>query len=223
MGQEFAQLTMAARKACPGSLLDDPRHRGVQLLVGDLTTATAAAGSIASEALVDHRAMLTTPSSPQLRRGQRPDGAGGACNFHARAAATGWACPKARWEWREVLNTDSRHYGSSDVGNGATRDVQGAVPMAGANPSRRYLAAPGRSSHPRLDAHGRAHSLQLGWRSPLARSCADGGVNFACCPRHATAIRGFACSMLEQPPRDWPPSSTWPGRRRLPRASCAGR
>ena len=35
-----------------------------------------------------------------------------------RATATAWACASAHGAWREVLNSDSEHYGGSNVGNG---------------------------------------------------------------------------------------------------------
>ncbi len=128
MGQEFAQPTEWNHDAfLPWERLDDPRHAGVQRLIGDL-----------------NRLYRDTPALHQFDcdpagfcwlvgddRDQsvfawaRFDAQGRAaivvCNF-TPVPRRGYRVPLQQvrqTHWREALNTDSIHYGGSNVGNGA--------------------------------------------------------------------------------------------------------
>lgn len=127
MGQEFAQRhEWRHEEGLPWGLLDDPRHRGVQLLVGDLNRSYRELPALhrldceseGFEWITSHDADHSVFA--WLRR----DGQGQmvlvVCNFTPVPREGYWlGVPEGPHEWREVLNTDSRHYGGSDVGNGA--------------------------------------------------------------------------------------------------------
>jgi 1,4-alpha-glucan branching enzyme len=129
MGQEFAQPhEWRHEEALPWQLLDQARHAGVRALVRDLNRLYREASALhrldceaaGFEWLVaddaDHSALAWV----------RRDGAGAVvivvCNF-TPVPRHGYWLPlpdDAAAIWREALNTDSRHYGGSDLGNGAT-------------------------------------------------------------------------------------------------------
>jgi 1,4-alpha-glucan branching enzyme len=127
MGQEFAQRhEWRHEEGLPWGLLDDSRHRGVQLLVGDLNRSYRELPALhrldceseGFEWITSHDADHSVFA--WLRR----DGQGQmvlvVCNFTPVPREGYWlGVPEGPHEWREVLNTDSRHYGGSDVGNGA--------------------------------------------------------------------------------------------------------
>ena len=127
MGQEFAQGTeWNHAEALPWHLLQYANHLGVQNLVRDLNAlyreapalhALDCEGAGFEWLVMDDRDHSTYA---WVRRDSGGDMALVVCNFtpvpregyHIRLPAD---APKA---WREALNTDSRHYGGSDVGNG---------------------------------------------------------------------------------------------------------
>ena len=130
MGQEFAQPGEWNHDTeIPWALLGDARHAGVQRLVRDL-----------NRAYREHPALHRLDCDPagfewidahdaehSLYSWVRRDGQGGqvlvVCNMtpvprtglRLGVPETAGAAPA----WREILNTDSTHYGGSDLGNGA--------------------------------------------------------------------------------------------------------
>jgi 1,4-alpha-glucan branching enzyme len=127
MGQEFAQPhEWRHEESLPWSLLDDPAHAGVQRLVGDLNR-------LYRERPALHRLdavpegfewLVGDDAGHSVLAWLRHDGAGGtvlvACNF-TPVPRHGYRVPLpdgAAQAWREALNSDSRHYGGGDVGNG---------------------------------------------------------------------------------------------------------
>jgi 1,4-alpha-glucan branching enzyme len=125
MGQEFAQPDEWHHDAhLPWRRLDDPRHAGVQRLVRDL-----------------NRLYVEQPALHRLDCD--PAGFQWICNDDAENSVLAWlrrdesgspvivvsnftpvprtgyhiGVPSGVAVWREVLNTDSRHYGGSDMGN----------------------------------------------------------------------------------------------------------
>ncbi|MCP5474872.1 MAG: 1,4-alpha-glucan branching protein GlgB [Rhodanobacteraceae bacterium] len=146
MGQEFAQpQEWNHEQALPWHLLNEPRHAQVQRLIGDLNRLYRAQSAL-------HRLdcetagfqwLIADDSANSVYAWARLDGAGGAaivvCNFtpvprHDYRLPV----PEGLHQWREVLNTDSSHYGGSDNGNA------GQVLRAEA-----------------VASHGRSHSLSL--------------------------------------------------------------
>lgn len=127
MGQEFAQPhEWRHDEALPWHLLDDPRHAGVMRLVGDLNRlyrATPALHRRDCEA-AGFEWLIGDDAEHSVLAWARRDGEGGialvACNF-TPVPRHGYRVPlpdDAPATWREALNTDSRHYGGSDLGNG---------------------------------------------------------------------------------------------------------
>jgi 1,4-alpha-glucan branching enzyme len=127
MGQEFAQPhEWRHDESLPWSLLEDPAHAGVQRLVGDLNR-------LYRDQTPLHRLdavpegfewLVGDDAEHSVLAWLRHDGAGGsvlvACNF-TPVPRHGYRVPlpdAAPSNWREALNTDSRHYGGSDLGNG---------------------------------------------------------------------------------------------------------
>ncbi|MBP6902003.1 MAG: 1,4-alpha-glucan branching protein GlgB [Burkholderiaceae bacterium] len=145
MGQEFAQPTEWNHDAeLPWPLLGDARHAGVQRLVGDLNR-------LLRERSALHRLdcepagfewIAADEAETSVYAWLRHDGQGGrvivVCNF-TPVPREGYrlGVPDGS-AWREALNTDSAHYGGSNLGNGG-------------------LALP---AQPR-PAHGRPHSITL--------------------------------------------------------------
>ena len=127
MGQEFAQpKEWHHDEALPWHLLGDARHAGIQSLVRDLNALyrnTPALHRLDCEAsgfewLRCHDAEQSTYAWLRL------DGQGGhaivVCNFTPvpRKGVRIGLPSHAGTQWREALNTDSQHYGGTDVGNG---------------------------------------------------------------------------------------------------------
>ena len=125
MGQEFAQPGEWNHDApVPWELLDDPRHAGVQRLVADLNR-------IYRELPALHRldceaagfAWLDASDAEQsVLAWLRRDGQGGVVlvvsNFTPLPRlAYRLGVPQGHRAWKEVLNTDSSHYGGSNLGN----------------------------------------------------------------------------------------------------------
>ncbi len=135
MGQEFAQSSEWNHEAeLPWGLLQDARHAGVQRLIRDLNqlyrTQPAlhrldceAAGFEWLQAEDREQSVFAW-----LRWGDAKLGAGASsapvlvvCNFTPvpRMDYRLGVPPTPGQAWREVLNTDSAHYGGSNLGNGA--------------------------------------------------------------------------------------------------------
>lgn len=125
MGQEFAQPDEWHHDAhLPWRRLDDPRHAGVQALVRDLN-------ALYREHTALHRLdceatgfqwICHDDAENSVFAWLRRDEAGQqvivVSNF-TPVPRTGYriGVPAGVAVWREVLNTDSRHYGGSDMGN----------------------------------------------------------------------------------------------------------
>ncbi len=125
MGQEFAQPGEWNHDApLPWELLDDPRHAGVQRLVADLNR-------IYRELPALHRldceaagfAWLDGSDAEQsvlawLRRDEQGGIVLVVSNFTPLPRlAYRLGVPQGHGAWKEVLNTDSSHYGGSNLGN----------------------------------------------------------------------------------------------------------
>ena len=145
MGGEFGQgAEWNHDRSLDWHLLDDPAHRGVQALVRDLNRLYT--GRSALHRLDHQRAGFEWISVDEAESSclawLRHDGHGGtvlvACNF-TPVPRHGWRVGvNGAGRWREIFNSDSHHYGGSNLGNGAQpRDAQ---PQP---------------------AHGRSHSIAL--------------------------------------------------------------
>ncbi len=125
MGQEFAQPGEWNHDApLPWALLDDPRHAGVQRLVADLNR-------IYRELPALHRLdceaagfdwLDASDAEQSVLAWLRRDGQGGVVlvvsNFTPLPrVAYRLGVPQGHGAWKEVLNTDSSHYGGSNLGN----------------------------------------------------------------------------------------------------------
>jgi 1,4-alpha-glucan branching enzyme len=146
MGQEFAQSSEWNHELpLPWALLNDSRHAGVQRLVGDLNRLyrnTSALHRRDCEA-TGFEWIESEDADNAVFAWVRWDDAGGCavvvCNFTpVPRPSYRIGLPGGQRPWREALNTDSIHYGGSNLGNGA-------APMATES----------------ISAHGRAHSLAL--------------------------------------------------------------
>ena len=128
MGQEFAQPGEWSHGAeLPWALLGDERHAGVQRLVRDLNRLYREVPALHRLDCVGAGFEWTAAHDAEhsVYSWLRRDGDGGAalvvCNF-TPVPRTGWriGLPEhAAMRWREALNTDSAHYGGSNLGNGA--------------------------------------------------------------------------------------------------------
>ena len=140
MGQEFAQPhEWRHDEALPWHLTDDARHAGVRALVRDLNRLyrdVPALHRLDCEAS-GFQWLVGDDRDHAVFAWLRRDGHGGValvvCNFtpvprHGYRIGLPDDAPA---HWREALNTDSRHYGGSDLGNGAQPLVAGAVPAHG--------------------------------------------------------------------------------------------
>jgi len=146
MGQEFAQPTeWNEAVTLPWQLLDDARHRGVQRWVRDLNTLYRhhpALHRLDCEA-AGFDWLVVDQAAESMLAFVRRDGAGGqvivVCNF-TPVPREGFrlGVPDGPGAWREALNSDSAHYGGSNLGNA------GAL----------LAVAP-------VGAHGRTQSIQL--------------------------------------------------------------
>ncbi|MBK9656858.1 MAG: 1,4-alpha-glucan branching protein GlgB [Rhodanobacteraceae bacterium] len=129
MGQEFAQPgEWDHEQALPWQVLDDARHAGVQRLIGDLNRlyrATPALHELDCEG-TGFQWLIGDDRANSVYAWARRDGNGGmalvVCNFtpvprHDYRVPL----PPGPCGWREVLNTDSAHYGGSDSGNGGAQ------------------------------------------------------------------------------------------------------
>ena len=126
MGQEFAQADEWNHEhALPWHLLDDARHAGVQRLIADLNRlyrTTPALHRLDCEG-AGFRWLIGDDRANSVYAWARLDGEGGlalvVCNF-TPVPRHGYRVPPpaGAHHWREVLNTDSAHYGGSDSGNG---------------------------------------------------------------------------------------------------------
>ena len=125
MGQEFAQPGEWNHDApLPWALLDDPRHAGVQRLVADLNR-------IYRELPALHRLdceaagfdwLDGSDAEQSVLAWLRRDEQGGVVlvvsNFTPLPrVAYRLGVPQGHGAWKEVLNTDSSHYGGSNLGN----------------------------------------------------------------------------------------------------------
>ena len=125
MGQEFAQPGEWNHDApLPWALLDDPRHTGVQRLVADLNR-------IYRELPALHRLdceaagfdwLDASDAEQSVLAWLRRDEQGGivlvVSNFTPLPRlAYRLGVPQGHGAWKEVLNTDSSHYGGSNLGN----------------------------------------------------------------------------------------------------------
>jgi 1,4-alpha-glucan branching enzyme len=146
MGQEFAQTSeWNHQESLPWHLLDHARHKGVQTLIKDLNQlyrSTPALHQLDCQEsgfqwLVLNDAENSVFAFARLDASQ--DAAIIVCNF-TPVVRENYRLPllDGKRVWREVLNTDSAHYGGSNIGNGA----QHLLPAE-------------------ISAHGRAYSTQL--------------------------------------------------------------
>ena len=145
MGCEFAQVREWSHDgALDWHLLDDPAHRGVHALVRELNRLYRSRPALHA---LDCEAggfewIEANDSDHSVLAFMRRDGAGAAllivCNFTPMPRHGYRVGMSEPGQWREVLNSDSRFYGGTDLGNGA-------APIA---------------TQP-VGAHGRSHSLAL--------------------------------------------------------------
>ena len=142
MGQEFAQPSEWNHETeLPWGLLADPKHAGVHALLRDLNR-------LYRERPALHQ-LDTDPAGFEwidaedadhsiyawLRRDAQGQTVLVVCNL-TPVPREGWRLgvpdrPGSPNAWREALNSDSSHYGGSNLGNGATRLAVQAVPAQG--------------------------------------------------------------------------------------------
>jgi 1,4-alpha-glucan branching enzyme len=125
MGGEFAQEAEFDHDATPHwQLLDDPLHRGVQMLVRDLNRlyCSEPALHVFDAEPAGFEWLVSDDIENSVLAWRRVDGAGrevvAVCNFTPvprHGYRIGMAQPG---QWEEVLNTDAAIYGGSNVGNG---------------------------------------------------------------------------------------------------------
>ncbi len=126
MGQEFAQPNEWNHDVeLPWGLLGDARHEGVQRLIGDLNRLYREQPALHR---LDHEPqgfewIAVDEAEQSVYAWLRRDDAGAvvivACNF-TPVPREGYrlGVPPGVAAWREALNTDSTHYGGSNLGNG---------------------------------------------------------------------------------------------------------
>ncbi|MDN3921954.1 1,4-alpha-glucan branching protein GlgB [Roseateles violae] len=139
MGQEFAQVSEWNHDTqLPWDLLDDPRHAGVQRLVKDLNRLyreQPALHRLDCEA-AGFEWRVADDAEQSVLAWLRKDGQGGQVlvisNF-TPVPRSGYRIPVPAGvkSWHEVLNTDSAHYGGSNVGNldAPLRAVDGTITL----------------------------------------------------------------------------------------------
>jgi 1,4-alpha-glucan branching enzyme len=151
MGQEFAQPhEWRHDEALPWQLGDDPRHAGVAALVRDLNAlyrAEPALHRLDCEA-AGFEWLVADDADQSVFAWLRRDGAG----RHAVVVVNFTPVPRydyvlplpddAPAHWREALNTDSRHYGGSDLGNGGGGIAVHDRPVRGHHRSLRLTVPP---------------------------------------------------------------------------------
>jgi 1,4-alpha-glucan branching enzyme len=141
MGQEFAQpFEWRHDEALPWQLLDEPRHAGVLRLVRDLNTLYRREPAL--HALDNEAAgfawIVADDAENSALAWRRHDAAGGvviAVSNFTPVPRQGYRIGLADGlpeRWNEVLNTDSVHYGGSDLGNGGKVLQAEDVPAHGA-------------------------------------------------------------------------------------------
>ena len=145
MGQEFAQPhEWRHGESLPWSLLEDPRHRGVQQLIADLNrlyASTSALHRLDCDA-AGFQWLIGDDRENSVFAWARFDGRGDSaiviCNF-TPVPRSGYRVPVPAGvsTWREALNTDSAHYGGSDWGNGGRNLI---VESDGADPHECWLS-----------------------------------------------------------------------------------
>ncbi len=146
MGQEFAQpYEWRHDEALPWHLLQEPRHAGMRDLVRDLNAVyrdTPALHRLDGDA-AGFQWLVADDRDHSVFAWCRRDGHGGIalviCNFTPvpRHGYRIGVPDDGATAWREAINTDSRHYGGSDLGNGAHALRSETVPAGG---HRRSLA-----------------------------------------------------------------------------------
>ncbi|MBL0149880.1 MAG: 1,4-alpha-glucan branching protein GlgB [Ideonella sp.] len=142
MGQEFAQPTEWNHEAeLPWGLLADPKHAGVHALLRDLNRLyrqRPALHQLDTES-AGFEWIDAEDADHSVYSWLRRDAAGQmvlvVCNL-TPVPREGWrlGVPDQAGSpavWREALNTDSAHYGGSNLGNGAARLAVQAVPAHG--------------------------------------------------------------------------------------------
>jgi 1,4-alpha-glucan branching enzyme len=139
MGGEFAQAReWDHAQGLDWHLVDDPMHAGVQRLVGDLNRGYAGRAALhEQDCVADGFAWIRHDDHDHSvlafeRRGRAE---------HERVVAVCNFTPVPRYDyrigvpshggWREILNTDSRHYGGSDLGHGGARLAPEPIPCDG--------------------------------------------------------------------------------------------
>ncbi|MCU0754723.1 MAG: 1,4-alpha-glucan branching protein GlgB [Xanthomonadales bacterium] len=134
MGQEFAQRgEWDHRRPLPWDELADPRHEGVQRLIGDLNRLYRRQPALHRLDCVPagFRWLVVDDREQSVYAWARLDDAGGVvivvCNFTPIPRPDYLIpLPPGPMHWREALNTDSRHYGGADLGNhGAVLHAEG--------------------------------------------------------------------------------------------------
>jgi 1,4-alpha-glucan branching enzyme len=126
MGCEFAQEREWSEpaKSLDWHLLADPDHSGVQALVRDLNRAYKAEPALWTLDFSHEgfRWLEPNAASENVLAFARTDGAGRwlvcVCNLSPVVREEWRLGLPAAGSWREILNSDSRFYGGSDVGNG---------------------------------------------------------------------------------------------------------
>ncbi len=149
MGQEFAQPNeWNADAELPWQLLQDPRHAGMQRLVRDLNhlyREHSALHRLDCEA-AGFEWLVCDDADQSVYAWLRRDGEGRevlvVCNFTPVVRPDFRLGVPAGSSWREALNTDSTHYGGSNLGNGATRLMPQQVAAHGHENSIRLILPP---------------------------------------------------------------------------------
>ena len=137
MGQEFAQRReWSEDRALDWNLLDDPKHDGMQQLVRDLNRAYREVPALHARDcegegfswLIADDAEASVFAWLRTAPGERPVAV--ICNF-TPTVRDGYFVPLPETgSWREIINTDARHYGGSGQGNsGRVNAVDGGAKM----------------------------------------------------------------------------------------------
>ena len=125
MGQELAQRgDWRFAEELPWGLLDDARHRGVQSLIRDLNALYKRESALHRQdcSAEGFEWLVQNDADNSVLAWLRRDDAGNAiivvCNF-TPVPREGYKLPAPAGfkAWRETLNTDSSHYGGSNLGN----------------------------------------------------------------------------------------------------------